>query len=152
MPYLQTALVPSGCIWFSPSLRNGATSEWLMWQREDSRPSFSLPRLLGPFCVTGCPQLLSLGGGVPVRRRWRANHLLLTPVSNLIFSCSQQGGFCKYINYRQSWLIRSLLSEGAEMFKLETPTDLGLPRGQTPWTLVEKPHERRKECQTWKLP
>lgn len=70
----------------------------------------------------------SLWGGLH-QKRDGANHLLPTPVSSLIFACSQRGGFCKNINYHRSWLIRSLLSEGAEIVKPGTPTDLALPGG-----------------------
>ena len=101
-------------------------------ERTPNHPSASLTPWSFP--VTGCPQLLSLGGSQSEEDV--ANHLLLTPVSNLIFSCSQQGGDRKYMNYCQSWLIRSLLSEGVEMVKPETLTDTGLPGGH-PCTLVE---------------
>lgn len=45
------------------------------------------PLPLGPFHVTGCPQLLSLGESQS--EEYVANHLLPTPVSNLIFSHSR---------------------------------------------------------------
>lgn len=78
------------------------------------------------------------------------NHLLPTPVSNLIFSCSQQGGFCKYINNRQSCLIKSLLSEGTDTVRLKPPTDLR-PAGRARHTSVENPWERSKVCYVGKL-
>lgn len=151
MPYLQTALVPSGLY-----LIFSFTEKW-----GDIRmtyvPKRGLPTILQPpspprsLLCDRMPSITLSGGGAHSEKDG-ANRLLPTPVSNLIFSCSQRGGFCKYINYHQSWLIRSLLSEGAGMVKSETPTDLDLPRGQAPCTLVGKPFEGSEECQTGKLP
>lgn len=87
MPYLQPALVPSGLY-----LILSFTEKWgdirMTYVPKRVLPTILQPPLpLSPFHVTGCPQLFSLGWsqlGEDV-----ANHLLPTPVSNLIFSCSQ---------------------------------------------------------------
>lgn len=125
MPYLQTALVPSGLyLIFSFTEKWGDSSDLCAKKRTPDHPSAPHPLVLS---CDRCPRLLSLGGSQSEEDA--PNHLLPTPVSNLIFSCSQQGGYCKYINYRQSRLIRSLLSEGVETVKPETLTDPGLPEG-----------------------
>lgn len=151
MPYLQSALVPFGLyLIFSFTEKWGDITMTYV-------PKRGLPTILQPpspprpLLCDRMPSITLFRGGSQSEEDG-ANHLLPTPVSNLIFSCSQQGGFCKYINYRQSWLIRSLLSEGAGMVKLDTPTDLDLPRGKAPCTLGEKSFEGSKECQTEKLP
>lgn len=110
MPYLHTALVPSGL-----HLSLSFTEKWgdlgMTYVPKRGLPTILQPPFaLSPFHVSGCPQLFSLGWS-PLGEDV-ANHLLPNPVSNLIFSCSQRGGFCKNINCRQSWSIRSVCLKG----------------------------------------
>jgi hypothetical protein len=126
-----------GGIWFSTSLRNGEASEWLTCQREDPRPSFSLP---GPRVSFMWQDALnySLWGG-PSLKEDRANHLLPTPLSNLIFSCSQRGGSCENINSHQSWLMRSLLFEGGWRPWQERHPLAGTQGGHHTWWEKQRP-------------
>lgn len=111
VPYLQTAAAPSG--WY---LIFYFTEKWgsirvTYVPKRGPQAILQPPWPPSPLHVTGCPQLLSLSGG-PSLKEDGANHLLPTPVSNLIFSCSQRGGSYENINSHQSWLIRRLLSDG----------------------------------------
>lgn len=94
---------------------------------------------LHPFRVTGRPHLLSLGASQSEEDA--ANHLLRIPVSNLIFSCSQGGGFWKDVNCHQSQLIRSRHLKGRSRLS-QSGAWTGAHLEDT-LHLVEKPGEKR---------